>query len=162
MKTMTLGQAIVLAATIHQDQKDQSGKSYILHPIQVMTSLIAMGINDELTLMLAIFHDAIEDSAYTVDDFEAMGVPKEVCDDLRLMSKVKGEDYETSYIVRLGKSYRCVLVKMADLTHNMDMRRLKGTRDKDFIRMAKYCRSYVYLEARLAEFKSCIQLGITA
>lgn len=41
-------------------------------------------------------------------------------------------------------------VKMADLRHNTDIRRLKGVTQKDLDRLAKYNRFFMELQARLA------------
>jgi hypothetical protein len=40
-------------------------------------------------------------------------------------------------------------VKMADLRHNTDIRRLKGVTEKDIIRMEKYNRFYLELQAKV-------------
>jgi hypothetical protein len=39
-----------------------------------------------------------------------------------------------------------ILVKMADLQHNTDIRRLKGVRDKDIQRTEKYFHFYLLLQ----------------
>ena len=41
-------------------------------------------------------------------------------------------------------------VKMADLRHNTDIRRLKGVTEKDITRMAKYHTFYMELKAKLS------------
>jgi len=40
-------------------------------------------------------------------------------------------------------------VKLADLTHNSDIRRLKGVTEKDIARMAKYHAFYLEITAKL-------------
>lgn len=40
-------------------------------------------------------------------------------------------------------------VKMADLRHNTDIRRLKGVTEKDIARMAKYHQFYMEIKAKL-------------
>ena len=40
-------------------------------------------------------------------------------------------------------------VKLCDLRHNTDVRRLKGVTDKDIARMAKYHLFYMEIQARL-------------
>jgi phage FluMu protein gp41 len=44
-----------------------------------------------------------------------------------------------------------VLVKLADLRHNSDLRRLKGITEKDLARLAKYAKSYNDLKSFLEE-----------
>jgi hypothetical protein len=43
-----------------------------------------------------------------------------------------------------------VKVKMADLRHNSDIRRLKGVTDKDVARIAKYHKFYLELASELS------------
>lgn len=159
MSTKTLANAIALAALVHENQApDKSGNAYILHPLTIMMRL-AQKTKDQLTLMLAVLHDAVEDDKQGIINLDTMvanGWPQELVDDLRLMSKSKGEDYEMSYIPRLASSYRCILVKMEDLTHNSEIGRLKGTSEDDFKRMAKYHRSYKYLETKKAEWETVV------
>jgi hypothetical protein len=45
-------------------------------------------------------------------------------------------------------------VKLADLRHNSDIRRLKGVTDKDIERMAKYSKFYVEIQAKLLDVAS--------
>ena len=42
-------------------------------------------------------------------------------------------------------------VKLADLRHNTDVRRLKGVSEKDIARMEKYHRFYMEITFRLKE-----------
>jgi len=42
-------------------------------------------------------------------------------------------------------------VKMADLRHNTDIRRLKGVTQKDLDRLEKYNRFFMELQAKLQE-----------
>lgn len=150
-----LANAIALAATLHQNQTDQGGQPYILHPLRILHKLMQK-TNDQNTLILGVLHDAIEDSTMTIADLIEQGYSTEVTSDLLLMTKAKGEDYENSYIPRIAHSYRCILVKLEDLTHNSDIRRLKGVSEKDLERMAKYHRSYLYLLQKKYEYESSV------
>lgn len=151
-----LANAIALAATKHQYQRDSSGAPYVLHVLKVMSILQDMGVKDEHTLILAVLHDLLEDTDYTVEQLRSDGYDEEVINDLQLLCKQKGESYEGSYIPRVGSKYRTALVKRADLVHNSDIFRLKGISEKDNMRIAKYHRSFVYINARIAEFEACI------
>jgi len=44
-------------------------------------------------------------------------------------------------------------VKMADLRHNTDIRRLKGVTEKDIARIAKYQMFYMEIKARVEFFQ---------
>lgn len=54
------------------------------------------------------------------------------------------ESYD-NYIKRCATNADAILVKMSDLRHNSDLRRLKGLKAKDIERATKYMRSYEYL-----------------
>ncbi len=166
-----LANAIALASTAHINDVDKGGNPYILHPLRILFKLMQK-TNDQHTLILGVLHDVIEDTYVTIDDLIKQGYSKEVTDDLQLMTKIKGEDYEGSYIPRIARSYRCILVKLEDLTHNSDIRRQhimedlingkldpvkqKEQEDNNAKRMAKYHRSYVFLLQKKAAYESSV------
>ncbi len=140
-----LALAISLAAEGHIDQVDKGGKPYILHPIKVMHYLKT----DDMELMaIGIMHDAVEDTGLTLQDLRDKGFSDRVVEGVRLMSKEKGMTYE-QYIDRMIPNIDAVRVKLADLRHNTDVRRLKGLTEKDFERMKKYHQAYMRLKAVL-------------
>jgi hypothetical protein len=49
------------------------------------------------------------------------------------------------YIKEIAMNLDAKAVKLADLRHNTDILRLKGLRKKDFDRLEKYHRAFVYL-----------------
>jgi hypothetical protein len=59
-----------------------------------------------------------------------------------------GESYD-QYKERVFANPDAMKVKMADLRHNTDIRRLKGVTEKDIIRMEKYNRFYLELQAKV-------------
>lgn len=132
---------IVLAATKHSDKYDKGNRPYILHPLTVMHRLRT---DDELLMCIAVGHDLIEDTGVTCEVLESMGFPDRVVDGIDALTKRDDETYER-YISRLIDNDDAVLVKMEDLRHNSDIRRLKGVQEKDIDRMAKYQRTYIYL-----------------
>jgi len=140
MKNM-LGTAIAIAATGHIDQIDRGGKAYILHPIRMMLRLRT----DDVELMcIVILHDCIEDCGVTEDDLRTAGMTERVIAGVVAMSRRDGESYE-DFIIRCGKNPDAVLAKLEDLRDNSDITRLKGLRQKDHDRIAKYSKAYVYL-----------------
>lgn len=155
-----LAVAISIAATKHVNQFDQGGNPYILHPLRLLHKLMQK-TEDQDTLILAVLHDCIEDTDLTIDDLIAQGFSQNVINDLQLMTKRKGEDYLKEYIPRIATSYRCILVKMEDLTHNSDIRRLKGLTDKDQARMLKYHTAYMYLKECKRRFVADILSNLT-
>jgi hypothetical protein len=61
------------------------------------------------------------------------------------MTKLPGQTHE-EYKQQIFANKDAMRVKMADLQHNSDIRRLKGVTEKDIARMAKY--HVFYLEIR--------------
>lgn len=145
-----LGQAISVAAMYHQDQTDKAGEPYILHCLTVMNSLKAGGVTDEDTLIIAVLHDTLEDTSIT-----RKGIMNvfgwNVLRGVQRLTKRKGESY-SDYLERVALSKETILVKMADLEHNSDIRRIKGLTEKDFHRTIKYQRAYSFLKEKLEDF----------
>jgi hypothetical protein len=59
-----------------------------------------------------------------------------------------GESYD-EYKLGVFDNVDAMRVKMADLRHNTDIRRLKGVTQKDLERLAKYNQFYLEIQAKL-------------
>ncbi len=128
----SLERAIEIAATAHAGQLDRSGMPYVLHPLRVM-----MAVNSEHERMAAVLHDVVEDSAITYDDLINEGFPKEVVEAVRALTRAKG----ASRIDAAKKAVRnpiARVVKLADVTDNMDMSRISNPTEKDHARQREY------------------------
>jgi (p)ppGpp synthase/HD superfamily hydrolase len=134
---------LILAATAHSGTFDKGGKPYILHPLTVMHKLRS---NDEELLCIALGHDLLEDTAVTIDVLEGLRISNRVINGIVALTKVNGESYE-DYKAKVKANPDAVRVKMEDLRHNSDLRRLKDVRPKDIERMAKYMAFYKELQA---------------
>jgi (p)ppGpp synthase/HD superfamily hydrolase len=144
-----LDRMLLLATTAHAGQFDRGGKPYILHPLAVMQIL---NTSDEELMCIAIGHDIIEDTKTTYQDLRAAGMTERVIDGILALTKQPGFTYD-EYKQQVFENHDAMLVKMADLTHNSDIRRLKGVTDKDIERMAKYHRFFLELKMRVEEEK---------
>lgn len=146
MKQM-LSQAIMIAVQVHDGQFDKSGEPYILHVLKVMHYVKS---KDEELNCIAVLHDVIEDSngKYTAERLLSIGFSLRVAVAVDKLSK-KENQTEEAYLKGLLDNVDAIKVKMADLRHNMDIRRLKGLREKDFKRLEKYARMYTTLENAL-------------
>lgn len=147
MKGKQLSRMLVLATQRHEGQFDKGGASYVLHCLKVMHYVRT---EDEELQCIALGHDLIEDTFASVNDgmvfLRYHGFSERVISGIVALTKVMGEPYE-EYKSRVKANRDAVLVKMADLRHNSDIRRLKGATPKDFARMAKYHEFYLELEA---------------
>lgn len=142
-----LNKMLVLATNAHAGQFDRGGNPYILHPLRVMSFLKE---DDEELRCIALGHDVIEDTDTTYADLEAAGMSPRVIEGIRVLTKVPGETY-ADYKERVFKSVDAMKVKLCDLRHNSDIRRLKGVTDKDIARIAKYHTFYVELREKLVD-----------
>lgn len=140
-----LDKALLLATNSHHGQFDKGGAPYILHPLKVMHYLKT---DDEELQCMALLHDVVEDCDVTFVDLEAVGMSKRVIDAVRCLTKQRGQTL-AEYKEVIFSNEDAMRVKMADLRHNSDIRRLKGVTEKDIARMEKYSRFYLEILARM-------------
>lgn len=137
-----LSAAVAFAADQHRDQTDRAGVPYILHTLKVMYYLRS----DDYELMsIAVLHDVIEDTKATYEDLKNIGMTPRVIAGVAAMTKLPGQTAD-EYLMQVLKNQDAVLVKMADLRHNSDIRRLKGVTEKDIKRIEKYNKMYEVLK----------------
>lgn len=139
--TNYLAKAIRIAASAHENQTDKGGNAYILHPIRIMQRLRS---TDEELMQIAILHDVAEDTEWTLEQLELEGFSQRVIAALELLSHRKEDTYE-AYIKKISSNIDAIRVKIEDLRDNSDITRLKGLRKKDFERIEKYNRAFVFL-----------------
>ena len=135
-----LDRAKEIAKAAHEGQVDKAGKPYIEHPMRVMK----MGKTVEEKIA-GVLHDVVEDSDWTFEMLEKEGIPKDVMDALRCVTKLsEDEDYD-HFIARVKTNPLAVKVKLNDLKDNMDITRLDQVTEKDLARLNKYIRAYKQL-----------------
>ncbi len=134
-KMSTLERAISLAATAHQGQVDKAGAPYILHPLRMMLTL--SNLEDRI---VAILHDVVEDTEWTLEGLRAEGFGDAVIDAIEAVTKREGESYE-DFIQRSAANAIGRRVKLADLRDNSDLSRLATVTGKDRVRLDKYRRA---------------------
>ena len=141
-----LAQMLHIATTAHHGQFDKGGNPYILHPLKVMHYLKS---DDEELMCMAIGHDVIEETSVTYKDLREAGISERVITGIRALTKQPGQTLD-EYKEGVFANPDAMKVKMADLRHNTDIRRLKGVTEKDITRMAKYHTFYMELKAKLS------------
>jgi (p)ppGpp synthase/HD superfamily hydrolase len=141
----TLDKMLALAASSHMGQFDKAGQPYFLHCMQVMYNLRT---DDQELQQIAVGHDLLEDTGVNARGLKGYGFSERVIDGIVAMTKVSTDDCDT-YMARVIGNPDAVRVKMADLEHNSDIRRLKGVTDKDLERTAKYMKFYEILKGSL-------------
>ncbi len=140
-----LNKMLVLATNAHAGQYDKGGKPYILHPLKVMHYLKS---EDEELQCIALGHDVIEDTKVTYIQLRELGITERIIEGIKALTKVPGETYD-EYKERVFANEDAMRVKMADLRHNTDIRRLKGVTEKDIARVAKYHMFYLEIQGKL-------------
>ncbi len=133
---------LVLATNAHSNQYDRGGNPYILHPLKVMHYLRS---DDEELQCIALGHDIIEDTSVTYSQLKEEGFTDRIINGIRCLTKLPGETYD-EYKLQVMSNQDAIKVKMADLRHNSDIRRLKGVTEKDIARVAKYHQFYLELQ----------------
>ena len=131
---MNLYRAIEIALDAHKNVSDKGGNLYILHPLRLMLQM-----DSEEEMIVAILHDVVEDSEkWSFDKLKEEGFSKKIINSLRSVTKEnKNEDYE-KFIDRSIKDKIGRKVKIADISDNLDISRLKEVTDKDILRINKY------------------------
>ena len=129
---------LVIATNAHNGQFDRSGKPYILHPLKVMHYLKT---EDEELQCIAIGHDLLEDTDVTIASLREAGISERVIVGIQALTKMPGETPD-EYKARVKANADAIKVKMCDLRHNSDIRRLKGITEKDIQRTIKYQEFY--------------------
>lgn len=137
-----LAKAIAVAAAAHQYQTDKGGKPYILHCLTVMKNVHS---EDEELMQIAVMHDLLEDTTFTERHLRDIGFSERVIEGVKALTKTKDQG-ENEYLIQVMRNKDAIKVKLADLRHNTDIRRLKGITPKDFERMMKYHRMYTTLK----------------
>ena len=131
--------ALSIATEAHSGQFDKAGVDYIEHPIYV-----ASQVDTEEEKAVALLHDVIEDSPFTAEELLLAGLPETVVAAVQILSKKKGQDYQT-YLENVKSNPLARVVKLADLKHNSDLSRLRSVTDNDLERLEKYKKAIDYL-----------------
>ena len=138
---MLLIKAFFLCVIKHWKQKDRAGKRYIWHPIRVMLNV--KGYNEKI---VALLHDIVEDTEVTVPDLKNLKFSKEVIEAVDVITKKKDQEY-FSYLKSIKDNSIAKKVKIEDLKHNSDLKRLRSITQKDIDRAIKYKKAIDYLSS---------------
>lgn len=135
--------ALSIAIEAHKGQMDKGGEPYILHPLRLM-----LQFEDKNLQIIALLHDVIEDSDFTIIDLEKRGFTKSMIEAVDTLTKRKGEDYN-SFISRVLANKLAVKVKIVDIQDNLNIMRLNEISDNDIRRINKYKAALAHLKSSL-------------
>lgn len=131
--------ALKIATEAHKGQVDKAGIPYINHPLTV-----ASLVDTEEEKIVALLHDTIEDTNITEQDLLNYGFSNKIVEAVKLLTHNKNVPYMV-YVAKIKDNELARKVKIADLTHNSDLSRLKEITDKDKKRYEKYQKALLYL-----------------
>ncbi len=119
--------AFLFAGEAHKDQKRKSGEPYITHPLAVACIMADMRFDPD-TVVAAILHDVIEDTAVSKEEIASV-FGDEVADLVDGVSKLTQINFETKaeaqaenmrkMLMAMVRDIRVMLIKLADRLHNM-------------------------------------------
>ena len=138
-------------------KKDRGGNNYIEH-------LETVALNAEESMdwdnrsqedsisayIVGLCHDLFEDTDCTEEEFRNILDDDKIINAIKLCTRLPFETYR-EFIKRIKMSGNpiAIYVKIADLEHNMDMKRLKNCTDRDMKRLQKYFYSWQYLNGTI-------------
>lgn len=131
--------ALKIATEAHKGQVDKAGVPYINHPL-----IVASLVETEEEKIVALLHDTIEDTNITEQDLLNYGFSNKIVEAVKLLTHNKDVPY-MDYVAKIKDNELARKVKIADLTHNSDLSRLKEITDKDKKRYEKYQNALLYL-----------------
>ena len=117
--------ALKIATEAHKGQVDKAGVPYINHPLTV-----ASLVDTEEEKIVALLHDTIEDTNITEQDLLNYGFSNKIVEAVKLLTHNKNVPYMV-YVAKIKDNELARKVKIADLTHNSDLSRLKEITEKD-------------------------------
>lgn len=142
---MNLENMLSIVCEAHTGQYDKAGKPYVFHCLKVMHYLNS---EDEELQMIALGHDLLEDTDTSSRRLLDEGFSDRVVDGILNLTKREGQSYD-DYKQQVLNSRDAMRVKLCDLRHNSDIRRLKGVTEKDVARIAKYHKFYLEIQEKL-------------
>ncbi len=136
------GRAVALAAEAHLGQFDKAGEPYIEHPMRLM-----LRAESPVEKVVAILHDVVEDTRWTLEQLEGEGFAPAVIAALDRLTRREDESYE-QFIERVDEDPLARRVKLLDLEDNADLDRIPEPTERDRDRVAKYQRAIARLRGR--------------
>ena len=94
-----------------------------------------MGVKTKDAKIVALLHDVLEDSNYTIEDLDFL--TEEQKHSLVLLTHKKNEPY-FDYIEKIKSDDIAKQVKLSDLKHSSNLKRLKNPTENDLHRVEKY------------------------
>ncbi len=123
----TIQKAYEIAKTAHEGQFRDSGDPYIIHPLEVASIVVDLGMDSE-SVEAALLHDVVEDTDVTLPQIEKQ-FGKEVAlliDGVTKLGRIPYSSREEQQaenvrkmLIAMADDIRVIIIKLADRLHNM-------------------------------------------
>lgn len=120
-------EAFYLACEAHCKQYRKSGEPYFTHPLAVAEIVAELGV-DEVTVVSALLHDAVEDTSVSLSLVEERFGTEvaQIVDGVTKLDRISFESKEAQQsatmrkmLLAMAKDARVLVIKLADRLHNM-------------------------------------------
>jgi len=149
----TFEKAVEIAARRHAGQRDKQRGPYLTHPLRVWARVAEDAPDDLDAQIVAVLHDAVEDTDLTFDDLRAEGFSETVINALRRVTHDPADSY-AEYVVGCAGDPIARRVKLSDLADNTRLSRMLMRPDreaKDLKMLRRYALAYQFLMEQLSE-----------
>lgn len=141
LETKLTLRALGIATQAHAKQTDKAGEPYINHPVH-----LAEQMETEDQTVVALLHDVVENSNWTLNDLAKEGFTSEQVEAVAALTHDPGVTY-FEYIRSIKQDPLATAVKIADLCHNSDQSSIPNPIHADMMRLQKYAQALEMLEA---------------
>lgn len=133
--------ALEIATIAHKNVIRRNGDPYIFHVLRVANN--SRFVKTKSQKAAAILHDTIEDTPFDENFLREKGISEEVLKILSYLTHDKDNVSYDDYISRICENVDAMLVKLSDLTDNLDQGTLPVITDRDRQRFVTYERAKV-------------------
>lgn len=131
-----LQNALEIATMAHKNVIRRNGDPYIFHVLRVANN--ALFVRTKTQKVAAILHDVIEDTSFDAKFLKEKGISEDVLEILSYLTHDKENVSYKDYIDKICTNLDAMLVKLADLTDNLDQGTLPVISEKDRERFVTY------------------------
>lgn len=147
MNNKQLQSALEIATLAHKNVERRNGDPYIFHVLRVANN--TKYITTKLQKTVALLHDVIEDTPFDADFLREKGISQEVLNVLALLTHNREDSYD-EYINKVCTNLDAMVVKLSDLTDNLDQGTLPVITERDRERFIVYENARIKIMATLA------------
>lgn len=160
--TLEYTKAYAMIIKLFDNRIDKGGNPYIGHLLRVCDGVSkeadskvadknsTLGVFYKKAEIVALLHDAIEDTNLTTEDLKEAEFDQEIIDAIDAISRRDDEKYYFDFIERVNKNDIARIVKIHDLEDNMNIMRLDTLDDSDLQRVKKYWYCWKYLKGEIS------------